>query len=78
MKIGSDKEYVQIEELERNPAGTPCAGDIKLSVMLKLQNFSGSYDGVWVERQEIDNFISELKILGKVRISSSFLPKLTR
>ena len=71
MMIGSEKEYIQIEELGRNPAGTPCAGDINLRVMLKLQGFSGSHDGIWVEHSEIERFISELGTLDKKREGSA-------
>nr|WP_320012435.1 hypothetical protein [uncultured Desulfobulbus sp.] len=68
MKIGIDEEYVEIEELERNPDGTPCAGDVNVKVTLQLQDFSGSYSGVWLELPEMEKFIDELKALDKKRI----------
>ncbi|WP_339074620.1 WapI family immunity protein [Teredinibacter turnerae] len=75
MKIGSKEEYLELEELERNPVGTPCAGDVNIGVALTLQGFSGSYDGVWLEHDEIERFITELEILdnkgnGFAKISS--------
>lgn len=52
MKIGSDNEFIELVELERNPKRTLCAGDIKLQVNLKLQDFNGTYSGVWLEALE--------------------------
>ena len=75
MKIGTEEEYVEIEELERYPEGTPCSGDVKVNVTLAFQNFSGSYDEVWLELAEMERFIMELEILdekrnGNAKISS--------
>jgi len=75
MKIGSEEEYIDIEELERNPEGSPCAGDVNVGITLSLQAFTGVYDGVWLEWPEIKRFIVELEKLdekrsGKARVSS--------
>ena len=71
MKIGSNNEYIELIELERNPEGTPCAGDINLQVNLKLQEFQGSYSGVWVEATEMARFLVELKALEASRNGSA-------
>ncbi|WP_028111691.1 WapI family immunity protein [Ferrimonas kyonanensis] len=71
MKIGTKEEHIEIEELERNPEGSPCAGDVNVSVALALQAFSGSYDGVWLELPEMERFIAELKTLDKKRNGSA-------
>ena len=71
MKIGTKEEYVEIEELERNPEGTPCAGDVNVSVSLALQAFSGSYDGVWIGLTEMERFITELETLDEKRNGSA-------
>ncbi|WYD81882.1 MAG: hypothetical protein V8K32_05740 [Candidatus Electrothrix gigas] len=75
MRIGSEKEYLEIEELERNSGGTSCSGDVNVRVALSLQDFSGSYDGVWLELPEMQSFLSELDALdaerkGSAKISS--------
>jgi len=75
MKIGTKEAYVEIEELERYPGSTPCSGDVKVNVTLAFQNFSGSYDEVWLELAEMERFIMELEILdekrnGNAKISS--------
>ena len=67
MKIGSEDEFIEIEELERNPESTPCARDVNVKVSLSLQAFSGSYGGVWLGRPEMERFISELEILDERR-----------
>ncbi|EKE69439.1 hypothetical protein [Gallaecimonas xiamenensis] len=67
MKIGTREEYVEIEELERNPEGVPCTGDVNVSVALALQGFTGSYDGIWLELPEMERFIKELEILDEKR-----------
>lgn len=71
MKFGSENEYIEIDELERSPEGAPCAGDVNVRVNLKLQSFSGSYDGVWLEFPEIERFISNLEELDKTRSGSA-------
>lgn len=67
MKIGNKSEYIELKELEKNPKGTPGAGDINLQVNIKLQDFQGSYSGVWVESTEMNRFLVELKALEKSR-----------
>ncbi|WDE09371.1 hypothetical protein [Thalassomonas haliotis] len=71
MKIGSEKEYIEIEELKRSPKGTPCAGDVNIRVGLNLQAFCGSYDGIWLELPEMERFLSELKTLDEKRNGSA-------
>jgi hypothetical protein len=70
MKIGFEEEFIVIDELERNPDGTPCAGDVNVRISLSLQEFSGSYGGIWLELPEMERFISELEILDEKRTGS--------
>ncbi len=71
MKIGTKEEFIEIEELERNPEGSPYAGDVNVSIALALQAFSGSYDGVWLELPEMERFVAELEILDEKRNGSA-------
>jgi hypothetical protein len=71
MKIGTKEEFIEIEELEREPEGSPCAGDVNVSVALALQEFSGSYDGVWLALPEMERFVGELEILDEKRNGSA-------
>ncbi|WP_316674903.1 hypothetical protein [uncultured Tolumonas sp.] len=75
MHIGSEHEYINIIEIDRNAAGSPCAGNIKAEITLKLHSFQGSYDEVWLEHSEIMRFLSEVKNLesshrGSAKIAS--------
>ena len=75
MKIGSKNEYLELKELERYPEGEPCAGDINLQVNLKLQDFYGSYSGVWLDAPSMGEFLKELETLeisrkGEAKITS--------
>ncbi|MDM8539051.1 hypothetical protein QUF70_20050 [Desulfobacterales bacterium HSG17] len=75
MLIGSDNEYIKLKELERIPATTSGAGDINLEVHIVLQDFSGSYSGIWLETPAIDKFLRDLIMLeesgnGKAVVSS--------
>ena len=75
MKIGSNDEFIELKELERNPESAPCAGDINLQVNLKLQDFYGSCSGVWLETPAMEEFLRELESLeisrkGEAKIAS--------
>lgn len=70
MKIGTKEEYVEIEEQARDPEGTPYRG-VKVSVTLALQDFSGSYDEIWLELAEMERFITELETLDEKRNGSA-------
>lgn len=75
MKIGSDKEYVEIEELKRNSEGASC--DVNVRVALSLQEFCGSYDGIWLELSEIERFISDLEVLDESRNGSAMVSSMS-
>ena len=77
MRIGSHAEYVEIEELERIPEDMPCAGDVNVSVALSFREFSGSYDGVWLELTQMERFISDLKRLDDKRRGSATISSLS-
>ncbi|HDX8592742.1 hypothetical protein ACK32U_06885 [Aeromonas dhakensis] len=71
MKIGSKKESLELDVMERNSKDSPCAGDIKLRVALNLQEFSGSYNGIWLEFTDMERFILDLKSLDETRVGSA-------
>jgi len=75
MKIGTEKEFIELTELDRNPSGTPCAGDIQIRVSVKLQEFGGRHSEVWLEFSVMECFLTQLEALeesrqGSVKISS--------
>jgi hypothetical protein len=67
MKIGTEKEYIELLEIERTPSGIPCAGDVRIDVSIQLQEFSGHYSEVWLEFTEIEKFLIELHELNDSR-----------
>jgi hypothetical protein len=59
MQIGSENELIELLEIERAPEGAPNAGDVRVSVRVKLQEFCGLYDAVWLEEPALRRFLSE-------------------
>jgi hypothetical protein len=76
MHIGSDGEFIEIVELERAPKDLPNAGDVRVSVHVKLREFCGQYDSVWLEEPVLKDFIATLSIVESKREGSAVLEKL--
>jgi len=77
MKIGTDKEFVELIELERNPEGSPCAGDVKVDVSVKLKCFFGQYSEVWLEQPEIEIFLIKLQELNQSRSGNAIIASMS-
>ena len=77
MRIGSDIEYLEIIEIERLPEGTPCAGDVKVSVLVQFKEFSGKYSEVWLELPVINYFLDELTRLEDSRRGSASIESMS-
>jgi hypothetical protein len=71
MKIGSEFEYIEMIELERGSSELPNAGDVKIDVSVKFQEFQGRYSSVWIELTELQNFHNQLNKLEKSRQGSA-------
>ncbi len=67
MRIGSENEYIEIIERERMADDTPTPGDVQIKVRVCLKEFSGSYEDVWLEKLELDNFLSVFTKLVETR-----------
>lgn len=67
MKIGIEPEFIEIIKREQAPPDRPDAGDIRISVFIKLADFSGKYDEIWLDKTELEKFISNLEIFEKER-----------
>ena len=61
--IGRDEEHIKLEELERVPKHLPTPGDVRINATVRLQQFSGSYSGVWLARPELEKFVEQLSSL---------------
>jgi hypothetical protein len=73
MRIGRDDEYLEIEELERCPDTLPGAGDVKVKVTVRLQEFSGSYSGVWLAKRDLVRFVAQLQAVFDTRTGKANL-----
>jgi hypothetical protein len=71
MRIGTEKEFIELTELDRNPSGTPCAGDIQINVSVKLQEFGGRYSEVWLEFSAMKCFLTQIEALEEFRQGSA-------
>jgi len=61
MRIGSDDEFIEITGLEKAPQHLPSAGDVRVSVQVKLKEFAGRYDSVWLEEPVLKDFIDRME-----------------
>jgi len=60
MRIGSDTHYIDLSEQERAPKGVPNEGDVRVSVEVRLGEFQGRYDSVWLEEPRLREFVAAL------------------
>ena len=60
MKIGDENDYIELVELDRGEAGSEQEGQRRLSVHVKLRDFQGWYDKIWVLDGALDNFVTGL------------------
>jgi hypothetical protein len=73
VRIGSDEEFIEITELEKAPQHLPNAGDVRVCVHVKLKEFAGRYDSVWLEAPALKDFIAALGKLEHERNGSVVL-----
>ena len=55
--IGRDEEYLELEEMEKEPLHFPTAGDVRVKVNLRLQEFRGNYSNVWLSKPDLERFV---------------------
>ena len=75
MKIGNDNDHIELTEQKRVPKSLPTSGDVKVKVVVQLQEFRGMYENVWLDKNELHIFLKELEKLnetrnGKVKLKS--------
>ncbi|MDN3578186.1 hypothetical protein QWZ03_15570 [Chitinimonas viridis] len=63
IKVGTDYECAEITLLEKTPQGTIHAGDARVSVSVRLQDFAGRHDAVWLEADALQAFVVDLRAL---------------
>ncbi len=47
------------------PEGTPTAGDVRIEVKLQFGSFRGEYDQLWVEKEALQDFVSDFLLLAE-------------
>ena len=67
MKIGNNNEHIELTEQERVPESLPTSGDVRVKVVVQLQEFRGMYENVWLDKNELHIFIKELEKLNETR-----------
>jgi hypothetical protein len=71
MLIGREEEHIELELLERVPEHLPTPGDVRVRATVKLQEFGGSYSGVWLAQPDLAKFVEQLKSLRDNRQGSA-------
>jgi hypothetical protein len=54
-------------ERERIRESLPTPGDVRVEVTIRLQEFAGSYENVWLSRPELQSFLGQLSDLIETR-----------
>ena len=67
MFIGRDDEHLELEEIERVPDHLPTPGDVRVRATVTLQDFAGSYDGIWLSHSDLSNFVKQLRTVVQTR-----------
>lgn len=73
MFIGRHHEHLELEEVERIPDHLPTPGDVRVRATVKLQDFGGSYAGVWLARSELSKFVDQLRTVVETRRGTATL-----
>ena len=77
MKIGNNNEYIELIEQERVPEHLPTSGNVRVKVSVQLQEFHGSYENVWLDKNELRIFLKELHKLNETRKGKVYLKSLS-
>jgi hypothetical protein len=71
MRIGSNSDYLELELIGRIvKKRANDFGDAQLKATLKLQEFQGSYDQIWIYSQTLLDFVESLEELERTRSGS--------
>jgi hypothetical protein len=67
IRFGDSNDFVEIEVLERGTLDGRNAGDLRLGVSVRNGTFSGSYDQVWIAKDEWSSFLGGMRRLERER-----------
>ena len=67
MHIRHENNLIEIVQLDRIPAGAPSAGDVQVSVSVRLADFAGQHDQVWIDAEALQHFVDSLRVIEQER-----------
>lgn len=65
MIIKQNDDFVELTVGEVVPADRPGAGDVRATLDVACEGFTGRTDQVWIERDELAGFLAELRDLAQ-------------
>ena len=73
IRLGDSNDFVQIEVLERGTLDGRNEGDLRLAVSVRYGTFAGSYDQVWIAKDERSSFVGGMRRLERQRSGKASL-----
>jgi hypothetical protein len=73
VRLGDSNDFVEIEVLERGTLDGRNEGDLRLGVSVRNGTFAGSYDQVWIAKDEWSSFLGGMRRLGRDRSGQASL-----
>src|SRR5829696_5380520 len=67
IRLGDPNDFVEIEVLERGTVDGQNEGDLRLGVSVRCDTFSGSYDQVWIAKDDWSSFLGSMGRLERER-----------
>ncbi len=67
IRLGDPNDFVEIEVLERGTLDGRNEGDLRLGVSVRCGTFAGSYDQVWIAKDDWSLFLGSMKRLERER-----------
>ena len=67
IRLGDSNDFVEIEVLERGTLDGQNEGDLRLGVFVRCGTFAGSYDQVWIGKNDWSSFVGSMRGLERQR-----------
>lgn len=67
IRLGDSNDFVEIEVLDRGTVDGQNEGDLRLGVSVRNGTFTGSYDQVWIAKDEWSSFLGSMRRLERDR-----------
>lgn len=77
IRLGDSNDFVEIEVLERGTLDGRNEGDVRLGVSVRNGMFSGSYDQVWIAKDEWSSFLGSMTRLERDRSGQASLASMS-